>query len=50
MVGIFAFCIGIVFTMPMLSAISYSIYATAIDDEESKNTEEEINENTITFE
>lgn len=50
MVGIFAFCIGIVFTMPMLSAISYSIYATAIDDEESKNIEEEINENTITFE
>jgi uncharacterized membrane protein len=50
MLGIFALCIGIVFTMPILSAITYSIYATAIDDEEPENAEEEFNENTTTFE
>ena len=50
MLGIFALCIGIVFTMPIISAITYSIYATAIDDEEPENAEEEFNENTITFE
>jgi uncharacterized membrane protein len=50
MLGIFALCIGIVFTMPILNAITYSIYASAINDQEPENTEEEINENTITFE
>lgn len=43
--GIFAFCIGIIFTMPFINAMTYSIYASIVLDEEPENTEHEISEN-----
>lgn len=48
--GLFALCIGIVFTIPMLSAITYSIYASVIHDDESENQNEENNDNELVLE
>ena len=40
MLGIFGLCIGIFFTMPLLNAMTYSIYATILDDHENENQAE----------
>jgi len=50
MLGIFALCIGIVFTLPILSAITYSIYASVIHDDENENQSEENNDNELVLE
>ena len=39
--GIFAFCIGIFFTIPLMNAMTYSIYASIINDDENEDLEEE---------
>ena len=41
MLGIFGFCIGIIFTMPFISSMTYSIYASIINDEENEENGEE---------
>ena len=50
MLGLFALCIGIVFTIPMITAITYSIYASVIRDDESENRREENNDNELVLE
>lgn len=41
MLGLFGFCIGIIFTMPFISSMTYSIYASIINDEENEENDEE---------
>ncbi len=40
LLGFFGFCIGIFFTMPLLNAITYSLYATILDDHENESQNE----------
>ena len=41
MLGIFGFCIGIIFTLPFLNSMTYSIYASIVNDDDNEETEEE---------
>lgn len=50
MLGIFGFCIGIIFTMPFISSMTYSIYASIINDEDNEENEENEEENHQDFE
>jgi hypothetical protein len=51
MLGIFGFCIGIFFTLPLINAMTYSIYASILDDHENENQAEmEQDENDVILE
>lgn len=50
MLGIFGFCIGIFFTIPFINAMTYSIYATIINDEEEESQTNDFNENDMVLE
>jgi hypothetical protein len=50
MLGLFGFCIGIFFTMPLINAMTYSIYASIIHDDESEDRNEENNKNELVAE
>ncbi len=45
--GIFAFCIGIFFTIPFLNAMTYSIYATIMNDDEEEIETADNSENEV---
>lgn len=44
MIGIFAFCLGIFFTFPIISAVSYHIFAAAVHDDSNHDILPEVEE------